>query len=54
MQNGRVVQAQVLDLDFNMDEYDVIPLQPDDRVYNRARVKRETRKALEEYYETDR
>ena len=52
MKNGRVVQAQVLD--FNMQEYDVIPLQPDDRVYNRARVKKETRKALEEYYETDR
>ena len=53
MQNGRVVQAQVLDLDFNMDEYDVIPLQPDDRVYNRARVKRETRKALEDYWESE-
>ena len=52
MQDGRVIQAQVLD--FDMEEYDVIPLQPDDRVYNRARVKRETRKALEEYYETDR
>ena len=52
MQDGRVIQAQVLD--FDMEEYDVIPLQPDDRVYNRARVKRETRKALEEYYETNR
>ena len=52
MQDGRVVQAQVLD--FDMEEYDVIPLQPDDRVYNRAQIKRETRKALEEYYETDR
>lgn len=52
MNNGRVVQAQVLD--FNMQEYDVIPLQPDDRVYNRAKVKRETEKAIEGYYETNR
>ena len=49
MNNGRFVQAQVLD--FDMKEYDVIPLEPDDRVYNRARVKRETRKALEDYWE---
>lgn len=49
MQNGRVLQAQVLD--FDMQEYDVISLQPDDRVYNRAKVKKETRKALEDYYE---
>lgn len=52
MNNGRVVQTQVID--FDMQEYDVIPLETDDKVYNRARVKRETRKALEEYYETDR
>ena len=54
MENGRVVQSQVLDLDFDMQEYDVIPLQPDDRKYNRARVKRETEKAIEGYYEADR
>lgn len=52
--NGEVVQSQVLDLDFSMSEYDVIPVEPDNQEYNRARVKRQTRKALEKYYETDR
>lgn len=52
LQNGKVQQAQIIK--FDMQEYDVIPLEADDKMYNRARVKRETRKALEEYYETDR
>ena len=52
MNNGRVVQAQILD--FDMEDYITIPVEPDDRVYNRAKVKEETRKAIEEYYETDR
>jgi hypothetical protein len=51
MSNGRVIQTQVLDLDFTMEEYDVIPLQPDNRKYNRARVKEETRRKIERYYE---
>lgn len=54
MHNGRVVQSQVLDLDLDMQEYDVIPLQPDNRKYNRAKVKRETERAIGRYYETDR
>ena len=37
-----------------MKEYDVIPLQTDNREYNRAKVKRETEKAIEGYYETNR
>lgn len=48
---GKVLQSQVLD--FNMEEYYVIPLQPDDRVYNRTRVKEETRKKIERYYEEE-
>ena len=51
MNNGRVIQAQVIDLDFTMDEYDVIPLQPDNRKYNRAKVKQETQKAIDIFYE---
>lgn len=51
IKNGKVLQSQVLD--FNMEKYYVIPLQPDDRIYNRAKVKRETRKALEQYYEKE-
>ena len=31
-------------------KYDVIPLEPDDRIYNRARIKRETRQAFENYF----
>jgi hypothetical protein len=53
MNNGRVVQAETIALDFNMQEYDVIPLEPDDRAYNRARVKRETQKAIDDYYERE-
>lgn len=52
MNNGRVVQAQIID--FDMKEYDVIPLEPDNRKYNRAKVKRETERMIESYYETDR
>jgi hypothetical protein len=37
-----------------MQEYDVIPLEPDNRRYNRARAKRETERAIDRYYETDR
>lgn len=52
IKNGKVLQSQVLD--FNIEEYYVIPLQPDDRVYNRARVKEETRRKIERYYEGER
>ena len=52
MNNGRVLQAQIID--FDMKEYDVIPLEPDDRKYNRAKVKEETKRIIERYYETDR
>ena len=51
MNNGRVIQAEVLDLDFTMEEYDVIPLQPDNRKYNRSKVKQETQKVIDIYYE---
>lgn len=51
MSNGKVVQVQNIKIDFKMEEYDVIPLEPDDRKYNRAKIKRETQKALEKYYE---
>ena len=51
MNNGQVVQHQVVELDFNMDDYYSIPLEPDNRKYNRARVKEETRRKIERYYE---
>lgn len=54
MHNGRVIQAETIKLDFDMQDYDVIPLEPDDREYNRARVKRETKKAIDTYYEEER
>lgn len=54
MNNGRVVQAQTINLDFELQEYDVIPVYPDDRKYNRAKVKKETERLIERYYETDR
>ena len=54
MNNGRVVQAQTIDLDFELQEYDVIPVYPDNRKYNRAKVKKETERAIGIYYETDR
>lgn len=54
MHNGRVIQSQVLDLDLDMQEYDVIPVYPDDRKYNRAKVKKETERIIERYYEADR
>lgn len=49
MNNGRVVQTQVIDLDFSMDEYDVIPVEVDDRKYNRSQVKKETQMLINRY-----
>lgn len=49
--NGKVVQAETIPLDFKMEEYDSIPLEPDNRKYNRARVKRETQMKISKYYE---
>lgn len=51
MNNGRIIQTEVIDLDFTLEEYDVIPLQPDNRKYNRTKVKQETQKAIDTYYE---
>lgn len=48
IQDGKVAQAQLIK--FDTKEYDVIPLEPDDRIYNRARIKRETRQAFENYF----
>ena len=50
LRNGQVENAKTIDLE--IDTYDVIALQPDSRIYNRARVKRETERAIG--YETDR
>lgn len=51
MHNGKVIQAQTIKLDFKLEEYDVIPVYPDNRKYNRAKVKQESQKAIERYYE---
>lgn len=53
MRNGRVAQTETFTLDFNLEEYDTIPLEPDNRKYNRAKVKKETQKAIDRYYEGD-
>lgn len=50
LRNGQVENAKTIDLE--IDAYDVIALQPDNRIYNRARVKRETERAID--YETNR
>ena len=50
LRNGQVENAKTIDLE--IDTYDVIALQPDNRIYKRARVKRETERAIG--YETDR
>lgn len=49
IRNGQIIKAE--SIKFNMTEYDVIPLVPDDREYSRARRRRETKKALDAYYE---
>ena len=46
------MQGQLVDLDLK--EYDVIPAYPNKAKYSRAEIKRNTRKALDKYYETDR
>lgn len=48
--NG-IQQAQVIKLDFDFKEYDVIPVEVDDRKYNRARAKRETEQLIQKYYD---
>ena len=53
MCNGKIISTETIKIDFKMEEYDVIPLEVDNREYNRAKVKRETRKALEQYYERE-
>ena len=49
MNNGRVMQAEAITLDFSMDEYDVIPVEVDNRKYNRSRVKKETQMLIDRY-----
>lgn len=51
MRNGTVVQSESIFLDFNFKEYDTIPLEVDDRKYNRAKIKRETQKTIDKYYD---
>ncbi len=51
IQNGRVLQTDLVDLDFK--EFDVIPVYPDNRKYNRAKIKKETQKAIYKYYERE-
>ena len=41
-------------MDLDLKEYDVIPVYPNKKKYSRAKTKRNTRKALDKYYETDR
>ena len=51
MHNGKIIQSEIVQLDLKMEEYDSIPLEPDNRKYNRAKVKKETQKAIDTYYE---
>ena len=49
IENGRIVNNDIIN--FDMSDYDVIPVYPDNSEYNRAKIKRETRIALNRYYE---
>lgn len=51
LQNGRIVNNDVIK--FDMSDYDVIPVYPNNSEYNRAKLKRETRIALNRYYERE-
>lgn len=51
MRDGEIIQHDVIELDFDFTDYYSIPVKPDDRVYNRAKVKEETRQTIEKYYE---
>ena len=44
LKDGKVENAKTIDL--KIDSYDVIPLQPDSRIYNRARIKRESERVI--------
>lgn len=50
MTNGEITQTQAIDLDFNLDLDDciVIPLEDNNRKYNRAKMKRETQRLIDE------
>ena len=51
LQNGRVVDSDIIKFE-EEEEYLCIPLEPiDKRKYNRAKVKRETQEAVDQYYE---
>lgn len=52
LQDGEVVQAQEIKFD-DTEEYISIPLEPVDKRYNRAKVKRETQEAVEQYLKGD-
>lgn len=54
LENGKVVDAQVIEFE-DTEELISIPLEPIDKSkYDRAKVKRQTQKAIEDYYETNR
>jgi len=52
LQNGEVIQAEKIEFD-DTEEIICIPLEPDSRQYNRAKIKRETQAAIEEYFKRD-
>lgn len=56
IQDGRVVQAKPISISFSIEDCITIPLEPNRKkdIYNRNKTKRETRKALEEYFEGER
>lgn len=48
MTNGEVEKADSIDLDFNLEDCLAIPLENNIKSYNRAKVKRETQKLIDE------
>ena len=51
--NGKIINSEIIHINSPKEEYITIPLEPDDRQYNRAKIKRETQKMINRYYERE-
>ncbi|MGN1327648.1 MAG: hypothetical protein ACI4VQ_06225 [Clostridia bacterium] len=51
--NGKIINSEIIHINSTKEEYITIPLEPDDRQYNRAKIKRETQKMIDRYYKRE-
>lgn len=51
--NGKIINSEIIHINSPKEEYITIPLEPDDRQYNRAKIKRETQKMIDRYYKKE-